>query len=274
MAKYTYTTPDPATLTGSFRKSLNNDFTQSKSIVSLGNGVLLDIEKCPHILIAGTTGSGKSVMIHSIIASLMLKNTPADAQLLLIDPKRVELKYFYDNCPMVWNRKVITEPEEAYNTLLSAKDEMMKRYDIMSNTGERFWTGQKLYIVIDEVADLLDAAGKKLETVISSIARLGRGAGVHLIIATQHPTARVLSRQITANLDTRIALRVEDRNASRLIINAPGAETLKGKGDALLRHNGNLIHFHGGYISDTELNAFCKSYKLEKKSFFKSIFSK
>lgn len=261
MTYYHYTTPSVKTLTGSFRHDLPGSFCQSKSTVSLGHGVLLDLETAPHVLIAGTTGSGKSVMIHSIIASLLLKNTPKTASLLLIDPKLVEFKYFYEGHPMVWKQHVLTDPDDAMKALISAKDEMSRRYAKMSKTGDRYWTGQRLYIIIDEVADLIDASGRKIETVISSLARLGRGAGIHLIIATQHPTAKVLTRQITANLDTRIALRVEDRNASRLIINAPGAETLRGKGDALLRHNGDLIHFQGSFISDEELKTFSRSHE-------------
>lgn len=267
MAKYIYTKPKAEYLTGSFKSAISDDrFLQSnKSTVALGSGVMLDISKAPHVLVAGTTGSGKSVMLHNIICSLLLKNNPNDARLLLIDPKMVEFKYFYKDSPMLWE-DVQTDPWEALSALNRAADEMMRRYDIMSENGKRFWDGQKLYIVIDEVADLIDCTGKKVEKVIATIARLGRGAGVHLIIATQHPTAQVLSRQITANLDTRIALRVEDGSASRLVIRAAGAQELKGKGDALLRLNGDLYHFQGAYISDDELTAFAHSWTVREKN--------
>lgn len=267
MAKYIYTKPNAEYLTGSFKSAISDErFLQSnKSTVALGNGVLLDISKAPHVLVAGTTGSGKSVMLHNIICSLLLKNNPNDARLLLIDPKMVEFKFFYKDCPMLWD-EVQTDPWEALSALNRAADEMMKRYEILSEQGKRFWEGQKLYIVIDEIADLIYTAGKKAEKVIAKIARLGRGAGVHLIVATQHPKADILTRQITANIDVRIGLRVIDSSASRLVINATGAQDLKGKGDALLRLNGDLYHFQGAYIIDDELTAFAHSWTVREKN--------
>lgn len=267
MAKYIYTKPKAEYLTGSFKSAVTDDsFLQANnSTVALGNGVLLDISKAPHILVAGETGSGKSVMLHNIICSLLLKNNPSTARLLLIDPKMVEFKFFYKDCPMLWD-EVQTDPEKALSALNRAADEMMKRYEILSEQGKRFWEGQKLYIVIDEIADLIYTAGKKAEKVIAKIARLGRGAGVHLIVATQHPKADILTRQITANIDVRIALRVIDSSASRLVINASGAQDLKGKGDSLLRLNGDLYHFQGAYISDDELTAFAHSWTVREKN--------
>lgn len=264
MAKYIYTKPNAEYLTGSFKQAISdNRFTESNnSTVALGNGVLLDIAKCPHVLVAGTTGSGKSVMLHNIICSLLLKNNPNTARLLLIDPKMVEFKFFYKDSPMLWD-EVQTDPEKALSALNRVSDEMMRRYEIMSEQGIRFWTGEKLYIVIDEIADLIYSAGKKVEKVIANIARLGRGAGIHLIVATQHPKADILTRQITANIDVRIALKVFDSSASRLVINALGAQDLKGKGDALLRVDGELKHFQGAYISDEELTAFAHSWDLK-----------
>lgn len=263
MAKFTYTYPDMKYLNGSFKTAVSAaEFRESNnSTVALGDGVLLDIAKCPHLLIAGTTGSGKSVMMHNVICSLLLKNSPKTARLLLIDPKMVEFKFFYKDSPMLWD-EVQTDPEKALSALNRASDEMMRRYEIMSEQGIRFWTGEKLYIVIDEIADLIYTAGKKVEKVVANIARLGRGAGVHLIIATQHPKADILTRQITANIDTRIALKVFDASASRLVLNAVGAQDLKGKGDALLRYDGELKHFQGAYISDEELTAFAHSWTL------------
>lgn len=263
MAKFTYTYPDMKYLSGSFKTAVSaTEFKESNnSTVALGDGVLLDIAKCPHLLIAGTTGSGKSVMMHNVICSLLLKNSPKTARLLLIDPKMVEFKFFYKDSPMLWD-EVQTDPEKALSALNRASDEMMRRYEIMSEQGIRFWTGEKLYIVIDEIADLIYTAGKKVEKVVANIARLGRGAGVHLIIATQHPKADILTRQITANIDTRIALKVFDASASRLVLNAVGAQDLKGKGDALLRYDGELKHFQGAYISDEELTAFTHSWTL------------
>lgn len=267
MAKYIYSKPKAEYLTGSFKSAVSDDsfLRSNNSTVALGNGVLLDIAKAPHILVAGETGSGKSVMLHNIICSLLLKNNPSTARLLLIDPKMVEFKFFYKDCPMLWD-EVQTDPEKAVSALNRVADEMMKRYEILSEQGKRFWDGQKLYIVIDEIADLIYTAGKKAEKVIAKIARLGRGAGVHLIVATQHPKADILTRQITANIDVRIGLRVIDSSASRLVINATGAQDLKGKGDALLRLNGDLYHFQGAYISDDELTAFAHSWTVREKN--------
>ena len=233
------------------------------STVALSSDVVLDIAKCPHILIAGTTGSGKSVMLHNIICSLLLRNTTSTAEFLLIDPKMVELEYFYKNNPCLFC-PVVTDPSEALRQIERAADVMMRRYDSIKSEGKRFWTGSKLYIVIDEIADLISAGGKRLEKAIEKIARLGRGAGVHLIVATQHPTAKVLSRQITTNLDTRICLRVNDIYASRLVIGSAGGEKLRGKGDAILRHNGDLIRFQGAYIDDEQLEAYAHSWSVHE----------
>ena len=142
----------------------------------------------------------------------------------------------------------------------------MNRYDIMRNNGMRKWDGKKLYIIIDEIADLIDTCGKQIEKHIAKLARLGRGAGVHLIVATQHPTNQVLSRQITNNLETRICLQVNDKAASRLVISANGAEQLKGHGDALLRFCGKLTHFQGAYLDDEHLVAYSHSWKKEELS--------
>ena len=263
----TYFSPDPDLLQGStFYEAVNTDaFVGSNhSTVALGYGVLMDIEKCPHVLIAGESGSGKSVMMHNIICSLLLKNSPNTMQMLLIDPKRVEFKFFYKDSPCLFC-PVVTEPETALQRLEEASNEMMKRYDIMEEEGKRFWTGKKLYIVIDEIADLVSTGGKRLEAVIEKIARLGRGAGVHLIVATQHPTAKVLSRQITTNLDTRICLRVNDASASRLVLGESGGEKLKGRGDAIIRYYGETRRFQGAYIDDSRLEAYSHSWRVEEK---------
>ena len=263
----TYFSPDPDLLQGStFYEAVNTDafVGSNRSTVALGKDVLIDIEKAVHTLIAGECGSGKSVMMHNIICSLLLKNSPNTMELLLIDPKRVEFKFFYRNNPCLFC-PVVTEPETALQRLEEAYNEMMRRYDVMEEEGKRFWTGKKLYIIIDEIADLVSTGGKRLEAVIEKIARLGRGAGVHLIVATQHPTAKVLSRQITTNLDTRICLRVNDSSASRLVLGASGGEKLKGRGDAIIRYYGETRRFQGAYIDDSRLEAFSHSWRLEER---------
>lgn len=262
--KMKYYSPDYALLSDSFKNAVLTDefIDSSKSTVALGNGVILDLAKAPHVLVAGNTGSGKSVTMHNIICSLLLKNTPNTMSLLLIDPKRVEFKFFYKNNPCLFC-PVVTDPTEALERLEQAANVMMERYDRMEEEGRRLWTGKKLYIVIDEIADLISAGGKRLENAIEEIARLGRGAGIHLIVATQHPTADVLSRQITVNLDTRICLRVSDAYASRLVLGAKGGETLKGKGDSIIRFESDFRHFQGAYIDDESLTAFSHSWRVE-----------
>lgn len=263
--KKMYYSPDYHLLNEDFKKAvLTDEFIDSnKSTVALGQGITMDIEKAVHTLIAGESGSGKSVTMHNIIASLLLKNSPNTMQMLLIDPKRVEFKFFYKNNPCLFC-PVATDPEEALERLEQAANEMMERYEIMENEGKRFWDGKKIYIIIDEIADLVATGGKRLETVIEKIARLGRGAGVHLICATQHPTAHVLSRQITTNLDTRICLRVNDASASRLVLGASGGEKLRGKGDAIIRYYGETRRFQTAYIDDDSLTAFSHSWKVEE----------
>lgn len=260
----TYTTPDGNLLPEAFVNAYIKNGVADKplSTVLLADGMTIDIEKAPHILIAGATGSGKSVTMHNIICSLLINNTTEDCQMLLIDPKRVEFKYFYDKNPILFC-PVVTDPKEALVQLQKASQEMMRRYDIMEQQGLRFWNGKKLYIVIDEIADLVSEGGKVLESVIEKISRLGRGAGLHLIVATQHPTCHVLSRQITTNLDVRICLKVNDASASRLVLGVSGGEKLKGKGDSIIRMNGEYIRYQGLYIDDNSLESFSHSWKVE-----------
>lgn len=263
--QYNYTTPDAHVFTGAMREAIFTDeFIDSPlSTAILGKGTYLDLREAVHVLIAGTTGSGKSVMLHNIITSLLIRNTPNTAEFLLIDPKIIEFEYFYKDSPLLFC-PVVTDPEEALKQLQRASEEMMNRYEVLRSSGKRFWTGKKLYIVIDEIADLVSAGGKCLENIIEKIARLGRGAGVHLIVATQHPTGKVLSRQITTNLDTRICLKVKDGYASRLVLGTNGGERLRGKGHAILCLNGDFTYFQSAYISDEELEAFCRSWKVEE----------
>lgn len=264
---YRYTTPDTDFLSDSLRAAIETDeFKNSPlSTVALGDGVYLDLDKAPHVLIAGCTGSGKSVMMHNIIASLLARNNTNTAQFMIIDPKMVEYEYFYKDLPLLYC-PIVTDPESADGCLDLAVSEMMHRYDIIKADGERKWNGKKLYIIIDEIADLIDTCGKGLEKTIAKIARLGRGAGIHLIVATQHPTAKVLSRQITTNLDTRICLKVADKSASRLVLSVNGAEELQHKGDAILKHEGTYTTFHGAFLDDDSLKRYSHSWIYEELS--------
>lgn len=262
---YIYTSPDPKAITSNFKEAfLTPEFIKaSKSTVALAHGVFLDISSAPHVLVAGESGGGKSVLLHDIICSLLMKNDPTTMDLLLIDPKMVEFEYFYKDNPCLFC-PVATDPVEALERLEQASNEMMRRYSVMKQEGKRFWNGKKLYIVIDEIADLISAGGKRLERVIEKICRLGRGAGCHVIAATQHPVRSVISRQITANMDTRICLRVIDGSASRLVLGVTGGETLKGKGDAIIRHNGEFTRFQASFIDDESLERFAHSWTQEE----------
>ena len=212
-------------------------------------------------------------MMHAIIASLLLKNNPSEARLVLIDPKRTELT-FYKNHPML-ACPIAKSPEEALDVLGMSLNEMERRLAQMEAQNVRRWNGTKLYIFIDELADLMLTSKKQTEQLISRIAMLGRAAGIHLVCATQHPTANVVTSQIKNNMNTRIALHVANSKASYIVLDAekadvedfvgiPGAHKLTGKGDAILRNSdGSMQRFQGGYMSDDDLLAFCSSHVYE-----------
>lgn len=254
---YTYHRPTASGITGNFRECLNDEFYSSNnSTVLLGKDTLLDLSKAPHVLIAGTTGSGKSVMMHSIIASLLLKNDPTTAKLYMIDPKRIEFSFYRDH-PMC---TVVYETEQAVSLLDMAVNEMERRFAIMDEQRKRIWNGEKLYIFIDELADLMLSAGKNTkdakdaEVKITRLVQKGRAAGVHLIMATQHPTTDIISGIIKANCPTRIALKVKTIINSMVILDHKGAEQLKGKGDAILSTaSGEEFHFQGAYLTDEDI---------------------
>ena len=228
------------------------------SKTTLCKEITLDITSAPHILIAGTTGSGKSVMMHSIICSLLQGNDPDSAEFILIDPKQVEFT-FYEDLPGV---RVCYDSTEAYSLLSSAIMEMERRFSVMKANRTRVWSGKKTYIFIDELADLMLGSRKTIEPLITRIAQKGRAAGVHLILATQYPTKQVFSTVIKANVPTRIALKVKTRSDSMTIIDRTGAELLQGKGDAILsKADGEEIHFQGRFLSDAEIEEITDTYR-------------
>ena len=275
--KYTYTTPPAALLTSNIAGCINRlEFDRMPpTAAAIGyneNGpIYIDIATAPHILIAGTTGSGKSVMMHNIIISLIYKNTPASAQFYFIDPKMVELS-IYENIPLTVSCDVM--PAAALSTLTAIHRIMMSRYKRMKKAGIRNAAGAgfpHIYIFIDELADLMFTSRRETEKYISSIARLGRAAGIHLIVATQRPTRDVLTGQIKLNIPCRIALAVPAAVDSVTILGHKGAESLTGRGDALLKTPESIetIHFQGCYISDTELNSiiqYCEQQRPKKKT--------
>ena len=236
----------------------SREFTGHKSAVAFavgkdigGNRIIGDIAKLPHVLIAGTTGSGKSVCTNSLIVSLLYKSTPEEVRFIMVDPKMVELAP-YNGIPHLLI-PVVTDPKKAAGALQWAVFEMMKRYKLFSENGvkdlasynalaaqsqpdEAGETLKKLpsvVVVIDELADLMLVAAKEVEDSICRVAQMGRAAGMHLVIATQRPSADVITGLMKANIPSRIAFAVASSMESRIILDNPGAEKLVGKGDML-----------------------------------------
>ena len=248
-------------------------FRNSKSKISFavgkdinGNCVIGDISKMPHVLIAGTTGSGKSVCTNSILISLLYKATPEEVKLIVVDPKMVEFG-IYNGIPHLLI-PVVTDAKKAAGALQWAVTEMMRRYRTLSEAGvrdiesynkqaakeEELEPMPKLVVVIDELADLMLVAGKEVEEAICRIAQMGRAAGVHLVIATQRPSADVITGLMKANIPSRIALVVSSAMESRIIIDSMGAEKLIGKGDMLYAPLGQgKKRVQGCYIDETEV---------------------
>ncbi|MCG3089446.1 DNA translocase FtsK [Sporosarcina cyprini] len=245
-----------------------------------GEPVTLDLRKMPHGMIAGATGSGKSVCINSILTSLMYKASPTDVKLLLIDPKMVELAP-YDGVPHLLS-PVITDVKAATAALKWAVDEMERRYELFAHAGARnieryneMVTGSRqfslkmpyLLIVIDELADLMMMAPADVEVSISRITQKARACGIHLIIATQRPSVDVITGTIKANVPTRIAFSVSSQVDSRTIIDTPGAERLLGKGDMLYLGNGqsSSVRLQGTFVTDEEIERIIEHVQNEAK---------
>jgi len=269
--------PNRTVTTVSLRDVLDSsEFSSSKSKCSIGLGKSIDgncvvgnIAKMPHLLIAGTTGSGKSVCMNSIIISLLYKAAPEDVKLIMVDPKMVELG-IYNGIPHLLI-PVVTDPKKAAGSLQWAVTEMLRRYKMMSDLGVRDLEsynsivtaeegGQKLpsvVIIIDELADLMMVAAKEVEDSICRIAQMGRAAGMHLIIATQRPSANVITGLMKANIPSRIAFSVASAMESRIILDTMGAEKLVGKGDMLYAPigSGKPLRVQGCFVTDSEVEA-------------------
>ncbi len=234
-----------------------------------GKIITADIAKMPHLLIAGTTGSGKSVLTNSIVMSILFNASPDEVKLILVDPKQVEFP-IYNGIPHLLI-PVVTEAKKAAGALGWAVTEMMKRYNIFANSGvrdieeyneyvktqENIPSMHKIVIVVDELADLMMAAPKEVEEYVCRLAQLARAAGMHLIIATQSPRADVITGLIRANFDSQIALKVANQIDSRVILNANGAEQLLGRGDMLIKSVAVGFdkpgRIQGGYVSTPEI---------------------
>ncbi|MCY7783955.1 MULTISPECIES: DNA translocase FtsK [unclassified Bacillus (in: firmicutes)] len=233
-----------------------------------GNPVVIDLKKMPHGLIAGATGSGKSVCINTILVSLLYKADPSEVKVLLIDPKMVELAP-YNKIPHLVS-PVITDAKAATAALKWVVEEMERRYELFAHSGvrdiDRFnqltadhHTGEKLpylVVVIDELADLMMVAPNDVEESIARIAQKARACGIHLLVATQRPSVDVITGLIKANIPTRIAFSVSSQVDSRTIIDIAGAEKLLGKGDMLFLENGSgkPVRLQGNFVSDREID--------------------
>ena len=269
--------PNRAVTTVSLRDVIDSgEFNKAKSKSSFavgkdiaGNCIVGNIAKLPHMLIAGTTGSGKSVCMNSIIISLLYKASPDDVKLIMVDPKMVELG-IYNGIPHLLI-PVVTDPKKAAGSLQWAVTEMMRRYKSMSDAGVRDLEaynsimeseedGKKLpqvVVIIDELADLMLVAAKEVEESICRIAQMGRAAGIHLIIATQRPSADVITGLMKANIPSRIAFAVASAMESRIILDTQGAEKLVGRGDMLFAPigSGKPLRVQGCFVSDSEVEA-------------------
>ena len=268
--------PNRAVTMVSLREVIDsNEFNGSKGLSTFAVGkdiggtcIIGNIAKMPHMLIAGTTGSGKSVCMNSIIISLMYKASPEDVKLIMVDPKMVELAN-YNGIPHLMI-PVVTDPKKAAGALQWAVTEMMRRYKTMSDAGVRDLEsynsivtaegGQKvpqLIVIIDELADLMMVAAKEVEDSICRIAQMGRASGVHLVIATQRPSADVITGLMKANIPSRIAFSVASAMESRIILDTQGAEKLVGKGDMLFAPigNGKPLRVQGCFVTDGEVLA-------------------
>jgi S-DNA-T family DNA segregation ATPase FtsK/SpoIIIE len=232
-----------------------------------GKPVVADLTKMPHLLVAGATGSGKSVCINSLIASLLVTRTPDEVQFIMIDPKQVELSQ-YRGLPHL-RLPVVTDMEKVVAALRWTVLEMERRYGIFAEVGarnivafnERFPDERLVYlvVVVDELADMMMTAAEDVERLICRLAQLGRAAGVHLVVATQRPSVDVLTGLIKANLPTRIAFAVSSQIDSRVILDRTGAERLLGRGDALYQAGDemNPRRVQGALASDDEIEAIC-----------------
>ncbi len=270
--------PNKAVNTVSLREVIDSaEFTKAKSRSTFavgkdigGSCIVGNIAKLPHMLIAGTTGSGKSVCMNSIIISLLYKASPDDVKLIMVDPKMVELG-IYNGIPHLLI-PVVTDPKKAAGSLQWAVTEMMRRYKALSDAGVRDLEsynsivesqqtdGKKLpqvVVIIDELADLMLVAAKEVEESICRIAQMGRAAGIHLVIATQRPSADVITGLMKANIPSRIAFAVASAMESRIILDTQGAEKLVGKGDMLFAPIGcgKPRRVQGCFVSDSEVEA-------------------
>jgi len=274
--------PNPTIQAVKIREVLGNipkEQEKHKILVSLGKDLMgkvqtADISKMPHLLVAGSTGSGKSVCINSFISSMLMRYRPEEVKLVLVDPKKVELSNYNGVPHLLW--PVVTDPKKANTALQRVVAMMEDRYETFSETGVKnigtynemvdrekakdpTYVKEKMYylvVIIDELADLMLVASKEVEDSIMRITQMARAAGIHLIVATQRPSTDVITGVVKANIPSRISFAVASQIDSRTILDHPGAEKLLGKGDMLYLPMGenNPIRIQGCFITDDEIN--------------------
>lgn len=274
--------PNPSSSLVSFRELIaGEEFANAKSPITFavgknleGKRIMSDIAKMPHMLIAGATGSGKSVCINTLIMSILYKADPKDVKMIMIDPKVVELSV-YNGIPHLL-RDVVTDPKEAAAALNWAVKEMMDRYNLFKELGVRNIKGYNdkllkmdedergtyekmpyMVVIVDEFADLMMVASKEVEHAIQRLAQLARAAGIHLVLATQRPSVKVITGNIKANIPSRVAFAVSSAVDSRTILDIGGAENLLGNGDMLFMPSGapSPERVQGAFVSDDEVSA-------------------
>ncbi|MBM4129294.1 MAG: DNA translocase FtsK, partial [Nitrospira sp.] len=275
--------PNKQRETISLREILSSEsFKKSGSKLTLGLGksifgspVIADLLKMPHLLVAGATGSGKSISISTMIMSILYKATPSEVKLLMIDPKLLELSAYEDIPHLI--SPVITNPKEAEEALKKMVVEMERRYRLLAEKAARNIESFNLQvledeglpyivIIIDELADLMFAAANEVEDSIARLAQMGRAAGIHLILGTQRPSVDVITGIIKANFPARISFQVSSKVDSRIILDSHGAEHLIGKGDMLLMFPGaKIMRVHGAFVSEEEMKAVADFVKSQGK---------
>ena len=238
-----------------------------------GAPIIGDLASMPHLLIAGTTGSGKSVCINTIILSLLYRHSPEKCKFILIDPKMLELST-YEGIPHLLC-PVITEAKKAASVLGWVVKEMESRYRLMTKEGVRNIDGYNskhklpmpfIVVIVDEMSDLMLVAGKEIESYIQKLSQMARAAGIHIIMATQRPSVDVITGTIKANFPTRISFQVTSKIDSRTILGEQGAEQLLGKGDMLFMTSANrMIRIHAPYVSENEIEKVNKHLRSQEE---------
>jgi len=251
------------------KKEIKLPIALGKSIS--GKPIVGDLTSMPHLLIAGTTGSGKSVCINTIILSLLFRHTPEKCKFILIDPKMLELST-YEGIPHLLC-PVITEAKKAASVLGWVVKEMESRYRLMTKEGVRNIDGYNakhklpmpyIVVVVDEMSDLMLVAGKEIENYIQKLSQMARAAGIHIIMATQRPSVDVITGTIKANFPTRISFQVTSKIDSRTILGEQGAEQLLGKGDMLYMSSANrIVRIHAPFVSDNEIEKINNSLRIQ-----------